>query len=176
MRMKLSDIIINKSFTETTPNEKKMIECREFWRYEGKQDRPIVLNKKNMLVDGYIQYLILVEHKEEYAEVTYTKKHNRRYERLPKVEPTYKNIPTTYIYGVHPNSYGNKEYTWRVPVSWEGWSENLQIGDTIMCSTKHGIAPVIITKIERLDKCPTEHRISKVCSKEIRRNGAVVEF
>lgn len=30
MRMKLSDIIINKSFTETTPKEEKMIECREF--------------------------------------------------------------------------------------------------------------------------------------------------
>ena len=65
MRIKLSDIIINKSFTETIPKEEKMIECREIWRYEGKQDRPIVLNKKNMLIDGYVMYLILMEHKEE---------------------------------------------------------------------------------------------------------------
>ena len=165
MRIKLSDIKIKECFLNTPPNEKKLEECRYNWRMYDKPDRFIVIDQDNTLVDGYCLYLILQEHKEEETEV-----------KVIYRKPTYKNIPTTYIYGVHPNSYGNKEYTWRVPVSWEGWSENLQIGDTIMCSTKHGIAPVIITKIERLDKCPTEHRISKVCSKEIHRNGAVVEF
>lgn len=164
-RMKLSEIKIKESFTKTTPNEKKLEECRYNWRMYGKPDRFIVIDQDNTLVDGYCLYLVLQEHKEEETEV-----------KVIYRKPTYKNIPTTYIYGVHPNSHGNKEYTWRVPVSWEGWSENLQIGDTIMCSTKHGIAPVIITKIERLDKCPTEHSVSKVCSKEIRRNGMVVEI
>lgn len=176
MRIKLSDIIINKSFTETTPNENKMIECREFWRYEGKQDRPIVLNKKNTLIDGYIQYLILKEHKEEYAEVTYTKKHNRRYERLPKVEPSYKNTPTTYIFGVHPNSNCSKEFVWRVPASWGNWADNIEKGDTIMCFTKFGFAPIVVTRVEMHNECPTDFIVKKVAKREIRRNGAVVEF
>lgn len=175
MRIKLSDIIINKSFTETTPKEEKMIECREIWRYEGKQDRPIVLNKKNMLIDGYVMYLILMEHKEEYAEVTYSKKHNRRYEMLPKVKPSYKNTSTTYIYGVHPNSNCSKEFVWRVPASWGNWADNLQIGDTVLCQTKFGFAPVIVTKIEVLDKCQVDFRIKKVAKREIRRNGCVIE-
>ena len=170
MRIKLSDIIINKSFTETIPKEEKMIECREIWRYEGKQDRPIVLNKKNMLIDGYVMYLILMEHKEEYAEVTYSKKHNRRYEMLPKVKPSYKNTSTTYIYGVHPNSNCSKEFVWRVPASWGNWADNLQIGDIVLCQTKFGFAPVIVTKIEVLDKCQVDFAVKKVARREISRN------
>ena len=171
MRMKLSDIIINKSFTETIPKEEKMIECREIWRYEGKQDRPIVLNKKNMLIGGYVMYKVLMEHKEEYAEVIQrNKKHNRRYEKLPKFEQPYKNISTTYIYGVHPNSNCSKEFVWRVPASWGNWADNLQIGDTVLCQTKFGFAPVIVTKIEVLDKCQVDFAVKKVARREISRN------
>ena len=176
MRIKLSDIIINKSFTETIPKEEKMIECREIWRYEGKQDRPIVLNKKNMLIDGYVMYLILMEHKEEYAEVTYSKKHNRRYEMLPKVKPSYKNTSTTYIYGVHPNSNCSKEFVWRVPASWGNWADNLQIGDIVLCQTKFGFSPVIVGRVESLETPPVDMRVKKVARREIRRNGVVVEI
>ena len=54
--MRISDIKIKESFIKTTPSEDKMNECREFWRLEGKQDRPIVLNSKGYLVDGYVMY------------------------------------------------------------------------------------------------------------------------
>lgn len=33
--IKLSDIKIKESFANSTPSEKKINECREFWRYEG---------------------------------------------------------------------------------------------------------------------------------------------
>ena len=167
IKVKLEDIKISETFANSIPNENKMIECREIWRYEGKQDRPIVLNKKNMLIDGYVMYLILMEHKEEYAEVTYSKKHNRRYEMLPKVKPSYKNTSTTYIYGVHPNSNCSKEFVWRVPASWGNWADNLQIGDIVLCQTKFGFAPVIVTKIEVLDKCQVDFRVKKVAKREI---------
>lgn len=175
VKIKLEDIKIRKAFANSTPNEEKMIECREFWRYEGKQDRLIVLNHKNVLIDGYIMYLILMEHKEEYAEVTYTKKHNRRCERLPKVESSYKNTPTTYIYGVHPNSNCKKEFTWRVPSNWGNWADNIEIGDIVLCQTKFGFSPVVVNRVEILDKPPVEMRIKKVVRREIRRNGLVVE-
>lgn len=176
IKVKLEDIKISETFANSIPNENKMVECREFWRYEGKQDRPIVLNKKNTLIDGYVMYLILKEHKEEYAEVTYTKKHNRRYERLSKVEPSYKNTPTTYIFGVHPNSNCSKEFVWRVPASWGNWADNIEIGDTVLCQTKFGFSPVIVNRVKVLDKPPVEMIVKKVVRREIRRNGMVVEF
>lgn len=175
-RMKLSEIKIKESFANTTPDEEKMNECREFWRLEGKQDRPIVLNSKGYLVDGYVMYLTLIEHKEKYAEVISKKKHNRQYEKLPKVKPTYKNTSTTYIFGVHPNSNCKREFCWRVPESWTSWADNVQIGDTVMCTTKFGYSPVVVSKIEILDKCPIDIPVKKVCNKQIRRNGIVVEI
>ena len=174
-KMKLSDIKIKESFANTTPSEEKMIECREFWRLEGKQDRPIVLNSKGYLVDGYIMYLTLMEHKEEYAEVISKKKHNRQYEKLPKVKPTYKNTSTTYIFGVHPNSNCTKEFCWRVPASWGNWAENIEIGDTVLCQTKFGFSPVVVSRVEVLDKPPVDMRVKRVAKREIRRNGMVVE-
>ena len=175
-RIKLSDIKIKENFANTTPSKEKMNECREFWRYEGKQDRPIVLSSKGYLVDGYIMYLILMEHKEEYAEVIFKKKHNKKYEKLPKVKPAYKNIPTTYIFGVHPNSNCTKEFCWRVPASWGNWAENIAIGDTVLCRTKFGFSPVIVKRVEVLDKPPIEMRVKKVARREIRRDGMVVEL
>ena len=94
---------------------------------------------------------------------------------LPKVKPSYKNTSTTYIYGVHPNSNCSKEFVWRVPASWGNWADNLQIGDIVLCQTKFGFAPVIVTKIEVLDKCQVDFRIKKVAKREIRRNGCVIE-
>ena len=173
-RMRLEDIKINEAFANTTPSEEKMNECREFWRYERKQDRPIVLNSKGVLVDGYVMYCVLKEHKEEYAEVIRKKKHNRKYERLPKVKPSYKNSPTTYIFGIHPNSENKEVYTWRVPASWENWVENVEIGDTIFCQTKFGISPVVVQEVECLSKCPVGFEVKKVASRKIKRNSVTV--
>ena len=175
-RMKLSDIKISEAFANSVPSEEKINECREFWRLERKQDRPIVLNSKRYLVDGYVMYLILMENKEEYAEVILKKKHNRQYEKLPKVKPTYKNTPTTYIFGVHLNSNCTKEFCWRIPASWGNWAENIEIGDTVLCKTKFGFSPIVVSRVETLDKPPIEMRVKRVAKREIRRNGAVVEI
>ena len=90
--------------------------------------------------------------------------------------PHYRSETTTYIYGTHPNSKDTKTYMWRVPESWNGWVDNVQIGDTVMCATKNGYAPVVVNKIEILDKCPIDIPVKKVCNKQIRRNGMVVEI
>ncbi len=175
-KMKLSDIKITSAFAETTPNGKKMEECRYNWRMYGKQDRFIVVNHNNVLVDGYIQYLILKEHKEEECEVLdyKKKKHNKRYEKMPKLSFSYKNTLTTYIFGTHPNSNCTKEFCWRVPASWGNWADNIEIGDTISCQTKFGFAPVIVNRVETLDKPPVEFRVKRVTKREIRRNGMVI--
>lgn len=178
-KMKLSDIKISSCFAESTPTIEKMNECRKHWNEYHRQDRYIVVDHNNVLIDGYIQYLTLMEHKEEYAEVKISHcKKKRWYRKNTKdwVTPRYKDNPTTYIFGVHPNSKDERIYTWRVPESWTGFADNVQIGDTVLCATKFGYSPVVVNRIEVLDKPPIDIPIKKVCRKEIRRNGMVVEL
>ena len=180
--MNLSDIIISESFANTIPSEKKMNECRYNWRMYGKQDRFIVVDHNNVLIDGYIMFLILKEHKEEYAEIKISNCKKKRWKRKNIEDwdtPRYRENPTTYIYGMHYNiakGEFSKEYMWRVPESWGNWADNIQIGDTILCATKNSYTPVVVSKIEVLDKCPIDIPVKRVIGKEIRRDGVAVEF
>ena len=180
--MKLSDIKISEEFANTIPSEKKMNECRYNWRFYKKQDRFIVVDHNNVLIDGYIMYLTLMEHKEEYAEVKISHCKKKRWKRKNIEDwntPRYRENPTTYIYGMHYNiakGEFSKEYMWRVPESWGDWADNIQIGDIIMCATKNGYAPVVVSRIETLDKCPVEFRVKRVVKKQIRRDDCVVEL
>lgn len=178
-RMKLSDIKISDAFANSIPSEEKLNACRNNWRWYHKQDRYIVVDHNNVLIDGYVMFLVLMEHKKEYAEVKISNRRKKRWERKNTKDwlvPRYKDNPTTYIYGTHPNSKDTKTYMWRVPESWNGWVNNVQIGDTIMCVTKNGCAPVVVSKVEIFDKCPIDIPVKKVCNKQIRRNGMVVEL
>ena len=169
MKMKLSDIKVPKSFASTTPKEEKMSVCRDFWNNNHTQIKNIVVNKDNILVDGYVQYLVLKENGVGEADViklehkkTY---HHRGYQRKKTcVEPSYKRETTTYIFGIHPKSR-IKEYVWRVPASWKGWENDLLPGDLIWVHTKYGIKPIIITRIEWLDRCPVNMKVKKVYTK-----------
>ena len=60
-RMKLSDIKISEAFANSIPSNKKLNECRNNWNQWNRQDRYIVVNRENELIDGYIQYLVLKE-------------------------------------------------------------------------------------------------------------------
>ena len=165
--MKLSDIKISSSFAATLPKEEKLNTCREYWNKNHKQDRDIVVNKDGILVDGYVQYLVLKEASVEDVNVKVQgrKKINKRSMKKEYVEPVYKNSTTTYIYGVHPNAKLQKEYVWRVPNSWKGWENDLLPGDVILVRTQYGVKPIKITNIEWRDKCPVDMRVKKVCGK-----------
>lgn len=177
--MKLADIQITESFANTTPRPEKMAVCRQYWKENGKQDRYIVVNDKGYLVDGYIQYLICKEYGVEEVEVVNRNSKKLRYRRKRETDwdmPTYRSIPTTYVYGYHPNDEKcKKEYVWRIPNNWVWMAENIQIGDRVCGRTKFGAAPVIITGILVADKCPFEGVVKKICSKSIMRDGQLVE-
>ncbi len=179
--MKVEDIIINEAFEVTTPREHKMKECRDYWNKHQKQDRYIVVNKNNVLIDGYIQYLVLKENGIEEAEIRIGRtKEVKRWKRKMAEDswdiPEYREKPTTYIIGVHPNSYSDKEYMWRVPNNWTWVAENLQVGDLVFCRTRGcRVSPVIIKEIKVLDKCPVDYPVNKMCYKTIKRDGRVVE-
>ena len=165
--MKLSDIKISDEFASTNPSKFKMDRYRDMWDKFNRQPKYIVVNDNNVLIDGYIQYLLLKEKGFEDGEclVRHSKNGNKT---------TYRNTITTYVYGVHPNSNCDKEFIWRVPKSMTWFAENVQVGDSILCQTKFGIAPVIVTRVEVLDKCPVDFRVKKVASKEIRRGEYTV--
>lgn len=181
--MRLEDIIIKESFANTTPRAIKMKECRDYWKEHQSQDRYIVVDRNNVLVDGYVMYLVLKENGIEEAEIRIGKMKEKRLKRWHRKTnadswdiPEYREKPTTYIIGVHPNSKSEKQYMWRVPNNWTWIAENLQVGDLVFCRTKRSrIAPVIIKEIKVLDRCPVDYPISKMCCKTIRRNGVAVE-
>lgn len=178
MKRKLSEIKISNSFVNTIPKEKKMNECRENWENWHRQDRYIVVNTDGFLIDGYIQYLVLKENSVKEAQIKISNRRKKRWYRKNTYDweiPHYRKELTKYVYGVHLNSFDNKEYVWRVPISWTWFAENVQVCDKILCNTRHGVAPVVVTRVQITDQCPVDFKVKKVASKEIRRNGCVVE-
>ena len=166
-RMKLLDIKISDAFANSIPRVEKMNDCRNNWNLWNRQDRFVVVNPDNVLIDGYIQYLVLKENNIEEAEIKISNRRRKRWYRK-NVEDLnvhhYRNESTTYVYGVHPNSKSKKEFVWRVPKSWSelGWENGLNIGDEILVTTKFGIKPVVVTKIEISDKCPVNMPVKRV--------------
>jgi len=178
-KMKLLDIKIKSSFADTTPKEEKMKMCRDYWNTYHKQDRYIVVNSNNELIDGYIQYLVLKENDVDEAEIKISNRRKKYWYRKNMKDwtaPHYKNEEITYIYGIHPNSNCTKEFMWCAPKGWTWFTDNVQVGDSILCETKFGVAPVIVTKIETLDKCPVDFIVKKVAGKRIIRDGLVVKI
>ena len=168
--MEISNIKILSSFAESIPKEEKLKACRDFWDLYHEQDRYLVVNKNNELIDGYIQYLILKENNVSQAEVKFSNTKRSRWKRkslhiLTEEDTSYRTKQTTYIYGIHPNDKGKREYVWRVPDSWTGWENDLLPGDAVIVRTKHGLAPVIVTKISWLDVCPVDMPVRKVYRK-----------
>lgn len=176
-KMKLSDIKINSAFLNSIPSESKMKECRDNWNKWHRQDRYIVVDKNNYLQDGYVMYLVLKENGVEDAEIKvgFGKRKCWRRKNIDGWKiPKYREQPTTYIYGLHLKGSDQKERIWRVPNSWKGFVDNVQVGDTIFCNTVHGKAPIVVTRIETLNKCPVEFVVKKVASRVIKRNGSVI--
>lgn len=168
--VKLSKIKIQESFLQSPPKETKMQHYRKLYEANREQTKPIVVNKNNVLLDGYIQYLILKENDIKEARVITLK-------RVKTIKPPkYITTPTTYVYGVHLGSTNNKQYMWRVPNSWDSGGDSLQVGDIISCNTKYGCKRVIVQKIETLTECPVDYKVRKICKKNILRNGELVKL
>lgn len=54
----LKDIVIPGCFKDTKPNVEKVKEKIDYYNKHGKFDSKIVINKQDILVDGYITYMI----------------------------------------------------------------------------------------------------------------------
>lgn len=184
--MRLSEIKIPKSFENSTPNASKYATCEKYYEETGQQDRYLVIDQDSVLIDGYIMYLVLKNHGAEYAmtkhilvsKYGYTYRKRNKYGKLvpPEKVTTYKEKQTTYVYGKHPNNDNDKEYMWRIPNMLNGMGDELKIGDRIYCRTRFGVAPVIVTRVEKKDNLDSDMQVKKVCSRKIVRDGELLKY
>lgn len=171
--MRLDKIKIKDSFTSTHPKNEKVEECKIYWDTFNKQDRYIVVDHNNVLVDGYIQYLVLKDAGIEIAEVKISDKKRKKWSRkrrLPKQSKPkklmYRESNTTYVFGILLYSRSKKERVWRIPNSWqEERIADLNVGDVVMVHNQKGLSLIEITRIEKLKECPVDIPVKKVVRK-----------
>ena len=184
--MKLSEIKIPADFESSIPNTYKYNKCERYYKENHKQDRYLIVNENNYLIDGYIMYLVLKNNGAEYGDVRivilngrkYTDKQRNKYGKLvpPEKVISYKEKPTTYVYGIHYKGFNHKTYMWRIPSTWTVMIKELQPGDKVYCKTRFGKVPVIVTQIETKDKIDTDMIVRKVCSQKIIRDGEILKY
>ena len=63
----ISDIIIPDVFANTKPRQYKIDKIRNYYLEYGCVDKPVTVNGNNVLIDGYIRYLVLKENGAMYA-------------------------------------------------------------------------------------------------------------
>ena len=161
--VKISDIKVSRNFRNSVPSPEKMNRYRDAYclgkdskhSYEkcAGQVKPIILNENNMIVDGYIQYLVMKEMDEEYCYCC--------------VE--HKLVVYTLIDGVHTNG-NSKEYTWRVPdnTNWNEFKSKISYGDLIWVRTSNGISPIIGTNITTIEAIEGElSGLERIAKKDI---------
>lgn len=167
--MKLSEIVIPEVFKQSKPRQEKIQKCRAFMDKYRHQDRFLVVNRNNVLIDGYIQYLVLKEKGIKMAEVKVLNWKNPDFARMDEI-PKYKREMTTYVYGVFKRKDGSfsKQYVWRVPksLSDRGWDRDLLPGDKVFVNANGKEKYVTVTKIHRTDKCPVLTPVKKVIPKK----------
>lgn len=181
----LGDIKVSEIFANTIPAKSKLDDCRDYWRTYQRQDRFIVLDSDNVLIDGYVQYLILKELGEMKAQVLYSEvpgykkpKHNysnaNSYLQSRDVwDDGYKgnkNNEIIYVYGrLATHVVPGKEYVWRIPKSWTDFASEVKIGDDILCPTRYGSVHVIVTRIKKGYGIPPK-KVKRVAARKIWRS------
>lgn len=171
--MRLDNIKIKNSFALSIPKLEKVLACKEHWEKTSSQDRYIVINHENILIDGYIQYLVLKDAGIDVAEVKISNKKRKKWNRKSRTlkhsnlkKLTYRECKTTYVFGILLYSKSNKERVWRIPNSWKKERINeLNIGDVVMVHNRKTLTSIQITRIEKLNNCPVDTPVKKVVRK-----------
>lgn len=133
--MKLSEIKVPKQFKKTPPSPTKLIKCIEYYNEHGELDKPITINKNNVLVDGYVRYIVAQK---------------MNIEDVPVIYHVDLNV---YVKAKH-RSIG-KSYWWKVREKDKvHFIEKSHIGDHILVDTKKGERIVVIDEIVFRDKPP----------------------
>lgn len=69
MIKKLKNVKISKQFKMSYPNTLKLMSKMEYYLRNNKFEQPIIINKDNVLVDGYTSYIIAQMLNKKYVRV-----------------------------------------------------------------------------------------------------------
>lgn len=146
--LNIDDIKIMKSYEKHSPSKEKMDHYRYLYALCHTQVKPVTLTRNNVLVDGYIQYLIAKENGMSEIECEYRKE--------------------TYIYGTHDGN-PKKEYIWKIPSGkkWYTYKQSLKIGDRIFVHSQQAVVPVTVTRIQELSQSPVNTRVKRVANQRV---------
>lgn len=153
INIKLSDMVVP-SYMKL-PRAGKIETKKKIIQKYGKPTKPIRLSKDLVILDGYASYLAMQELGIEETMI------------LKDLETqTYINTQTVYVFGKHLNNATDKEYVWRCrKTDSDDFLSSTNVGDKVFVYTRFGKTPIIITRIEILDKPPIDKRIKKVIGK-----------
>ena len=137
MKINIEDIIIPEIFKACPPNKNKLQKCRENYN-KGILDRKILIDKDNMLHDGYVLYTVLKE------------------AGVKEVEVIQGDI---YIWGTHPNN--RKKYCWRIKDI--GFKEACSFNHkNAIVDTVKGLSPIFIKEVFFSENPPVDTEIKEV--------------
>lgn len=146
----IQDIIISEDFKNTTPGSRKMDRAEQRFQQIGKLPANIVINDENVLIDGYITYLLAVKYGIQRTDLY------RGYTEVVEV--------------VH-YAGSNRMYMWRVPLRLVG---EITEGDYIIVPTSRGAKRVKVTKVIG-QQYPEQGRTLKPVYKICQRRGGYGE-
>lgn len=137
----IKDIIISEDFKNTTPGSRKMGRAEQRYLQTGTLPANIVINDEDVLIDGYITYLLAVQYGIDRVDV---------YRGCVEV-----------VEAVH-YSGSNRVYMWRVPLRLSG---EITAGDYIIVPTSRGTKRVKVTGVGRQQYPKQMRRIKNVIKK-----------
>lgn len=123
----ISDIIIPDEFTKTTPKNSKVERIREYFNVYNTIDEPVTISSGNILMGGYIRYLIAKENNIQSIPCVISDKNF-----TPK-------RPVKYIVGKFENGL---EYIWKIRNKLD-----VNVGDKVLVANKNGSAVVTVVKV-----------------------------
>lgn len=127
----ISDIVISDGFTKTTPNISKVERIREYFNVYNTIDKPVTISSGNVLIDGYIRYLIAKENNIQSIPCVISDKNFK-----PKK-------PMKYIVGSFDNG---SEYIWKIRNKLD-----VNVGDKVLVANKNGKAVVSVVDVFESD-------------------------
>lgn len=149
MKMSIRDITIPRKFVERPPSQNKMISYKNYYRNHGEFKAAIVVEGRQ-LINGYTTYLLCKEFGIDEVEVR---------------SLSYRQSPTIYVYGYHPEDAGHREFVWRLRKDRDtglNYECEIDVGDLVPVDTKIGLKHVVVTRVELLDTPPLTRTI-RIC-------------
>lgn len=125
-KIDISKVVVPIEFMQTVPAAHKIDKVKEYYKSNGKLDKPIMLSKNNVLVDGYIRYIVAKENGLSEIEYIVQSPKNKSDNQSDN-----RRMVITLIVGKFSDN--DKEYIWRLPFKKD---MNVEIGDMAIVNVK----------------------------------------